>query len=109
LPVPAPRIKPQARAHSAVTIRGLAPGLKARLRVRAAHNDRSMEAEARAILEAALAVPEDEVDLATFARALFAPLGGMELELPSREIARDPPEFGPGPAARKPAGTKRRR
>ena len=39
---------------NAVTVRGLSPELKARLRVRAAHNARSMEAEARAILEAAL-------------------------------------------------------
>jgi plasmid stability protein len=79
----------------AVTIRGLAPDLKARLRVRAAYNARSMEAEARAILEAALAAPEeDPTDLAAFARGLFAPLGGVELELPPREPARDPPGFG---------------
>ena len=85
----------------AVTIRGLAPDLKARLRVRAAHNARSMEAEARAILEAALAASEeDPIDLAAFARGLFAPLGGVELELPPREAARDPPGFGDdaGPA-----------
>ncbi len=79
----------------AVTVRGLAPALKARLRVRAAHNARSMEAEARAILEAALADPlEETTDLATFARGLFAPLGGVELELPPREPAREPPDFG---------------
>lgn len=85
---------------SAVTVRGLAPELKARLRVRAAHNARSMEAEARAILEAALTAPEeDPTDLATFARGLFAPLGGIELELPFREPARDPPDLGAhGPA-----------
>ncbi len=78
----------------AVTVRGLAPDLKARLRVRAAHNARSMEAEARAILEAALTAPEeDPTDLAAFARGLFAPLGGVELELPTREPARDPPAF----------------
>jgi plasmid stability protein len=91
----------------AVTIRGLAPDLKNRLRVRAAHNDRSMEAEARAILEAAVASPEeDPTDLAAFARGLFAPLGGVELDLPAREPARDPPTFtggddpapSPGPA-----------
>jgi plasmid stability protein len=82
---------------SAVTIRGLAPDLKARLRIRAAHNDRSMEAEARAILEAALAAPEeDPTDLAAFAHGLFAPLGGIDLELPSREPVRDPPTFTGG-------------
>jgi plasmid stability protein len=84
-------------ARGAVTVRGLAPGLKARLRIRAAHNARSMEAEARAILEAALTGPEEEAeDLAVFARSLFAPLGGVELDLPPREPAREPPGFGAG-------------
>lgn len=90
-----------AGAGTAVTVRGLAPELKARLRVRAAHNARSMEAEARAILEAALSAPEeDPTDLAAFARALFAPLGGVELELPSREPAREPPDLGERGAVR---------
>jgi len=81
-------------ASGAVTVRGLAPAIKARLRVRAAHNARSMEAEARAILEAALTEPEDATtDLASFARGLFAPLGGMELDLPAREPDREPPDF----------------
>jgi plasmid stability protein len=94
---------------AAVTVRGLAPDLKARLRIRAAHNARSMEAEARAILEAALATPEaDQTDLATFARSLFAPLGGVELELPVREPARDPPGFGQAAEA-EPAPTRRAR
>jgi predicted nucleic acid-binding protein len=56
-----------------------------------------MEAEARAILEAALAAPEPEApDLASFARGLFAPLGGVELELPPREPGREPPDFSTG-------------
>ena len=77
-----------------VTVRGLAPELKARLRIRAAHNARSMEAEARAILETALSLPEeDTTDLAAFARNLFTPLGGVELELPARAPLRDPPAF----------------
>lgn len=95
MPIPSPNAEP--RARGAVTVRGLAPELKARLRVLAAHNARSMEAEARAILEAALGAPEEEaVDLAAFARGLFAPLGGVELELPAREPARDPPDFDTG-------------
>ena len=94
----APNPNTDAPARGAVTIRGLAPVLKARLRVRAALNARSMEAEARAILEAALAVPEeDTTDLASFARSLFAPIGGVELELPIRESGREPPEFGSSP------------
>jgi len=83
-------------AGAAVTIRGLAPQLKSLLRVRAAHNDRSMEAEARAILEAALSAPdEDATDFGAFARGLFAPLGGVELELPARGPAREPPTLDP--------------
>ena len=92
-------------AGAVVTVRGLAPELKARLRVRAAHNARSMEAEARAILEVALSAPEeDRTDLAAFARSLFAPLGGVELDLPPREHVREPPNLGaPTPAQAQPA------
>ncbi len=83
---------------SVVTVRGLAPELKARLRIRAAHNARSMEAEARAILESALSLPEeDPTDLAAFARNLFTPLGGVELELPTRAPLREPPIFASVP------------
>ena len=79
---------------NAVTVRGLSPELKARLRVRAAHNARSMEAEARSILESALSAPDDETtDLGAFARGLFAPLGGVELELPARSPPRQPPQL----------------
>ncbi len=79
---------------NAVTVRGLTPELKARLRVRAAHNARSMEAEARAILEAALSAPDDDTtDLGAFARGLFAPIGGIELELPSRAQPRHAPQL----------------
>lgn len=111
MPVPNPKVEPPARG--AVTIRGLAAVLKTRLRVRAAHNGRSMEAEARAILEAALAVAEEETtDLASFARGLFAPLGGVELALPPREQAREPPNFGAGqdvaPRPKTRGGTRRR-
>jgi len=96
VPIPSPTTP---APQGAVTVRGLAPELKTRLRVRAAHHGRSMEAEARAILEAALAAPEEDLtDLAAFARGLFAPLGGAELELPPREPARDPPVLGLGPA-----------
>ena len=81
---------------AAVTIRGLAPELKSKLRIRAAHNARSMEAEARAILEAALSAPdEDATDFGAFARGLFAPLGGVELQLPARGPAREPPTLDP--------------
>jgi hypothetical protein len=41
-------------AMSSITIRNLDPGVKARQRIRAAQRGRSMEAEARRILQAAL-------------------------------------------------------
>ncbi len=82
------------QSGNAVTVRGLTPELKARLRVRAAHNGRSMEAEARAILEADLSAPDDETtDLGAFARGLIAPIGGIDLELPPRGPSRKPPEL----------------
>ena len=54
-----------------------------------------MEEEARTILRAALAeTPPQTEGLGQAIRRLFAPLGGMELELPPREKMRDPPTFG---------------
>jgi plasmid stability protein len=79
---------------SSITIRNLPAGLKERLRVRAAEHGHSMEAEARTILETAL--PANRTpgrSLAERIRARFAPLGGVELALPPREPAREPPGF----------------
>ena len=108
---------PPASPNGAVTIRGLTPALKSRLRVRAAHNARSMEAEARAILEAALTAPgQDLTDLAAFARALFDPLGGIDLDPRPPGPVRGPPDPGTAEAPpppevtekpRAPAGKKR--
>jgi len=77
-----------------LTIRRLDDNTKARLRVRAAHHGRSMEEEAREILRSALSVPpRSGENLAESIRELFAPLGGVELELPPREPIRRPPAF----------------
>ena len=79
---------------ASITIRNLDDEVKTRLRVRAANNGRSMEAEARLILGAAVgrqAVPAK--GLGTAIHELFKPLGGVELELPRREPMRDPPRF----------------
>jgi len=78
-----------------LTIRNLDPAIKERLRVRAAQHGRSMEAEVRGILQTVLNVPErsPERNLYERIRARFAPLGGVDLELPPREPARDPPRF----------------
>jgi plasmid stability protein len=79
---------------ASITIRNLDAAVKARLRVRAAQNGRSMEEEARTILSSAVveqAVPTENMYQAI--RRLFEPLGGMELELPPREAMRKPPTF----------------
>lgn len=77
-----------------IIVRNLHEGLKRRLRIRAAENGRSMEEEARDILRTALnnqpAAPEN---LASAIRARFAPLGGVDLDLPSRSPMRKPPQF----------------
>ena len=80
---------------SSITIRNLDPDLKQRLRVRAAEHGRSMEAEARRILQAALKATErpPTQNLYDRIRARFDPLGGVDLELPPREAGREPPRF----------------
>ncbi len=78
-----------------LTVRGLDPGLKERLRLRAALHGRSMEAEARAILRDALATNTSAsgAELADAIRRRFAPSGGAELEIPPRSAGRAPPRF----------------
>jgi plasmid stability protein len=66
-----------------LTIRDLDESVKARLRVRAAHNGRSMEAEARAILRAALTEPATERGLGSRIRRRFADAGAV-IEPPPR-------------------------
>lgn len=79
---------------ASITIRNLDPVIKERLRVRAAEHGHSMEAEARNILANAVGAERSrEVNLAEAIRRRFAPLGGVDLELPPREPARDPPRF----------------
>ncbi len=83
-----------------LTIRNLDPVVKERLRVRAAEHGHSMEAEARRILRVALATEPGATETGRSGAAFydriharFAALGGVELELPPRELARDPPTF----------------
>jgi len=80
---------------SSITIRNLDPALKERLRVRAAQHGRSMEAEVRNILQRAVsasgALPTGSFYERIHAR--FARLGGVDLELPPRDEAREPPRF----------------
>ncbi len=74
-----------------MTIRNIDDDLKARLRVRAAQNGRSMEGEVRQILKVALEQdrPVPEKGLGTWMRDHFAEIGGVELDIPKRtELAR---------------------
>ena len=77
---------------ASITIRNLDEQTKARLRVRAAHRQRSMEDEARNILRAALAEEtRTPQNLAETIRQRFRPLGGVVLRVPPREPMREPP------------------
>ena len=78
---------------ASITIRNLDNDVKTRLRVRAAAHGRSMEEEARLILREAVERHAGPTNLARAIRARFAPLGGVELELPSRPPLREPPRF----------------
>jgi plasmid stability protein len=79
---------------SSITIRRLAAETKQRLRIRAAEHGRSMEDEAREILQTTLvaetAAPEN---LAESIRRRFGAVGGVNLQLPAREPMREPPDF----------------
>ena len=80
-----------------LTIRNVDAAVKERLRLRAARHGRSMEAEARTILREAVAGDRDQAEpnLAEAIRRRFAPLGGVDLELPPREFVDEPPAFDP--------------
>ncbi|MCL4819611.1 MAG: plasmid stabilization protein [Vicinamibacteria bacterium] len=77
---------------ASITIRNLDEKTKSRLRVRAAHHDRSMEEEARNILRQALA--EGEPAPASLAEAIARRFRGLDasgLQIPPREPMREPP------------------
>lgn len=80
-----------------LTIRNVDARVKERLRLRAAQHGRSMEAEARSILSEAVADDTDqaELNLAEAIRQRFAPLGGVDLDMPPAEFVDVPPSFDP--------------
>jgi plasmid stability protein len=78
---------------ASLTVRRLSDDAKRKLRVRAAENGRSMEEEARKIIEDAVSPKNRRRNLAEEIHRIVAPLGGIELELPPRQPVRDPPDF----------------
>jgi plasmid stability protein len=85
----------QEGSSASLNVRQLEPALKEQLRIRAAHHGRSMEAEARTILRDVLLGSQSKTgaELVVAIRRRFAPLGGVELELPPRGPGREPPQF----------------
>jgi plasmid stability protein len=79
-----------------LTIRNVDPEVQRRLRIKAAQNGRSMEAELRCILKDAVGAGRavHEENLADIVRRIFAPLGGVELEPHPPAPIGPPPEFG---------------
>jgi len=70
-----------------LTIRNLPDETRRALKERAARNDRSMEAEVREILQGAVASKGVNVGLQLLdAMAQVRALGGVELDIPPREV-----------------------
>jgi len=83
---------------AALTIRNLDERIKLKIKARAALNERSMSAEACAILTAAMNAESERFmlteGLGTAVHNLFAPLGGVELQIPPRTKSHRPiPRF----------------
>ena len=78
---------------AAASIRDLDDDVKDRLRVRAARNGRSMEAEIREILTAAVTDPDTSRGWFTELLDRFGEIGGVELDLPERGTAPRAPDL----------------
>ncbi len=79
---------------ASITIRNLDDDVKARLRVFAARQGRSMEDAAREILRAALASRRPAPpNLIESVRRRFASVGGVDLPIAPREPSREPPKL----------------
>lgn len=82
-----------------LTIRNIDEQVKSRLRVNAAIKGVSMEEEVRQVLTRAVLTPANDANargLATLIRARINASGaapGVDLEIPPRQPAREPPSF----------------
>ena len=79
---------------AALNIRNLPDETHRALRVRAAHNGRSMEAEARVILEQAVR-PDDRERIGSALVDIFRPLGGVDIDSKRDQRPAEPPSFEP--------------
>ena len=79
---------------ASITIRNLDDDVKARLRIFAARQGRSMEDAAREILRTALANRRPPpLNLVEAMRRRFAAVGGVDLPIAPREPSRAPPRL----------------
>ena len=69
---------------AAISVRGLDDDIRERLRVRAARNGRSMEAEIREILTTAVSEAAPSADLFSTLLERFEKAGGVDLSIPPR-------------------------
>jgi plasmid stability protein len=98
---------------ASITIRNLDDDVKKRLRKQAAENGRSMEEEAREILDRETAtpvrarpIPKTGLDLFRGIREVVEKYGGVELDIPPRTpvrsagLSEEPSEYGHKPPAK---------
>ena len=79
---------------ASITIRNLDENIKAKLRIQAAQHGLSMEQEAREILRVNLIKPEhSEGSFLERIRSRFAGYHIDDLQIPPRELPREPPYF----------------
>ncbi len=78
---------------ASITIRNLDDETKRRLQFRARRNRRSMEEEARTILNGAVNPGSKGKGLGTAIQEMFKDVGGVELTPYPRERQRPPPDF----------------
>ncbi len=77
-----------------ISIRDLDDEVRERLRIRAAANGRSMEAEVRAILTDAVRPADDTHGLLATLLERMGEIGGVDLDLPERATPARPARLG---------------
>ncbi len=77
----------------ALTIRNIDPDLKRQIKKLAATHDRSMEAEAHALLQHAAFATNSQKNIGKLIRDRVARVGGIELEIPQRESMPELPNL----------------